>query len=49
MDDISISMSMTVDDTFQFIRRDQPRRRVDSDASSFYFRRPPATPTSSPC
>ena len=37
MDDISISMSMTVDDTFQFIRRDQPRRRVDSDASSFYF------------
>ena len=37
----SISMSMTVDDTFAFIR-DQPRHRVDSDASSFYFR-PSAT------
>ena len=33
----SISMSMTVEDTFAFIH-DQPRRRVDSDASSFYFR-----------
>ena len=33
----SISMSMTVDDTFAFIHN-QPRRRVDSDASSFYFR-----------
>jgi len=32
----SISMSMTVDDTFAFIRN-QPRRRVDSNASSFYF------------
>jgi len=37
----SISMSMTVDDTFAFIH-DQPRHRVDSDASSFYFR-PSAT------
>ena len=38
LEDISsISMSMTVDDTFAFMR-DQPRRRVDSDASSFYFR-----------
>ncbi|TBU22804.1 hypothetical protein BD311DRAFT_822465 [Dichomitus squalens] len=37
MDDISISMSMSVDDTFSFIRRAKPRRRVDSDASSFYF------------
>ncbi|KAH9913689.1 uncharacterized protein BXZ73DRAFT_81864 [Epithele typhae] len=36
MDDISISMS-TVDDTFSFIHRNKPRRRVDSDASSFYF------------
>ena len=36
MDDISIAMSMSVDDTFSFIRN-KPRRRVDSDASSFYF------------
>ncbi|KAF9527941.1 hypothetical protein CPB83DRAFT_855475 [Crepidotus variabilis] len=35
----SISMSMTVDDTFEFLRN-QPRRRVDSDASSFYFQAP---------
>ena len=33
----SISMSMTVEDTFAFIRG-QPRQRVESDASSFYFR-----------
>ena len=32
----SISISMTVEDTFAFIR-DQPRQRVESDASSFYF------------
>ncbi|KIM75320.1 hypothetical protein PILCRDRAFT_92174 [Piloderma croceum F 1598] len=40
-DDMSISMSMTVEDTFQFIRRDRrdaSRQRVDSDSSSFYFR-----------
>lgn len=39
MDDVSVSMSMSmsVDDTFQFIRANRPRRRVDSDASSFYF------------
>ncbi len=35
----SISMSLTVDDTFAFIRG-QPRTRVDSDASSFYFHAP---------
>ncbi|KAJ8520630.1 hypothetical protein ONZ45_g2582 [Pleurotus djamor] len=34
----SISMSMTVDDTFSFIHRQPRRRRVDSDSSSFYFR-----------
>ncbi|RDB27260.1 hypothetical protein Hypma_004359 [Hypsizygus marmoreus] len=33
------SMSMTVDDTFSFLDR-QPRRRVESDASSFYFKAP---------
>ena len=33
----SISMSMTVEDTFAFIRG-QPRQHVESDASSFYFR-----------
>ncbi|PIL26963.1 hypothetical protein GSI_10101 [Ganoderma sinense ZZ0214-1] len=37
MDDMSISMSMSVDDTFSFIHREKPRKRVDSDASSFYF------------
>ncbi|KAL1696581.1 hypothetical protein GGG16DRAFT_85014 [Schizophyllum commune] len=36
-EDMSMSMSMTVDDTFSFLRH-QPRRRVDSDASSFYYR-----------
>ena len=40
MDDMSISMSMSVDDTFSFIRN-KPRRRVDSDASSFYFQMHP--------
>ncbi|KAH9846904.1 hypothetical protein C2E23DRAFT_872120 [Lenzites betulinus] len=41
MDDMSMSMSMSmsVDDTFSFIRN-KPRARVDSDASSFYFRAP---------
>ncbi|KAG9307943.1 hypothetical protein JVU11DRAFT_12818 [Chiua virens] len=37
-DDFSFTMSTAVDDTFCSIRRRQPRRRVDSDASSFYFR-----------
>ncbi|EGO19639.1 hypothetical protein SERLADRAFT_443108 [Serpula lacrymans var. lacrymans S7.9] len=37
-DDFSFSMSMSVDDTFSFIHRQAPRKRVDSDASSFYFR-----------
>ncbi|KAG6896181.1 hypothetical protein C0992_009839 [Termitomyces sp. T32_za158] len=36
-ENLSISMSVTVDDTFSFIHR-QPRKRVASDASSFYFR-----------
>ncbi|KAI0309656.1 hypothetical protein OF83DRAFT_1179371 [Amylostereum chailletii] len=39
-DDFSMSMSMSVDDTFDFIHRDSRRKRVDSDASSFYFRAP---------
>ncbi|KDR69956.1 hypothetical protein GALMADRAFT_898782 [Galerina marginata CBS 339.88] len=33
----SISMSMSVDDTFAYLAN-KPRRRVESDASSFYFR-----------
>jgi len=37
-EDMSI-MSSNIDDTFSFIRR-QPRRRVESDASSFYFKAP---------
>ncbi|KAI0064426.1 hypothetical protein BV25DRAFT_322323 [Artomyces pyxidatus] len=38
-----MSMSMSVDDTFSFIRRDSlQRKRVDSDASSFYFHAPGA-------
>ena len=39
-DDCSTSMSMSVDDTFSFIRRgprDSVHKWVDSDASSFYF------------
>jgi serine/arginine repetitive matrix protein 2 len=36
-DDFSFTMS-SVDDTFSFMRRQPPRRRIDSDASSFYFR-----------
>ncbi|KZV60688.1 hypothetical protein PENSPDRAFT_332828 [Peniophora sp. CONT] len=40
-DGLSLSMSMTVDETFDFMHRDSRRRqRVDSDASSFYFRPP---------
>ena len=38
-DDMSLTMS-TIDDTFDFINRDNRRKRVDSDASSFYFRIP---------
>ncbi|CCM05311.1 uncharacterized protein FIBRA_07525 [Fibroporia radiculosa] len=34
--DMSVSVSMSVDDTFSFIHRGR-RQRVDSDASSFYF------------
>lgn len=37
-DDFSFTMSTAVDDTFSFIRKQPLRRRVDSDASSFYFR-----------
>lgn len=43
-DDMSVSMSMSVDDTFSFIHHRNPkgfsRNRVDSDASSFYFHAP---------
>ncbi|KAI6020976.1 hypothetical protein BKA83DRAFT_4293512 [Pisolithus microcarpus] len=39
-DDFSFSMSTSVDDTFSFIHKDPRRKRVDSDASSFYFRAP---------
>jgi serine/arginine repetitive matrix protein 2 len=35
-----MTMSTSVDDTFSFIRRGPRRNRVDSDASSFYFRAP---------
>lgn len=34
---MSEEMSISVDDTFSFLRRDPVRKRVDSDASSFYF------------
>jgi len=37
---MSGSMSLTVDDTFSFLNREPRRQRVDSDASSFYFRAP---------
>lgn len=39
---MSMSINMSVDDTFSFIHRNKPRTRVDSDASSssFYFRAP---------
>ncbi|KAJ7042702.1 hypothetical protein C8F04DRAFT_1176309 [Mycena alexandri] len=40
-EDLSISMSINVDDTFAFLDRDpQRRQRVASDASSFYFKAP---------
>ncbi|KAF7791167.1 hypothetical protein EIP86_002178 [Pleurotus ostreatoroseus] len=38
IDEASLSMSLTVDDTFSFLKKDLRRQRVDSDASSFYFR-----------
>lgn len=31
------TMSFSIDDTFSFLKRDPRRKRVDSDASSFYF------------
>ena len=36
----SATFSFNVDDTFSFMRRQSRRIRVDSDASSFYFRPP---------
>ena len=40
-EDMSVSMSMSVDDTFSFMYQKR-RSRVDSDASSFYFRSQPS-------
>ena len=40
-EDMSISISMSVDDTFSFMHQGR-RSRVDSDASSFYFRSQPS-------
>lgn len=42
-DNFSFTMS-TVDDTFSFLRRQPLRRRVDSDASSYYLRTSVAHP-----
>lgn len=39
-EDLSFTMSMSVDDTFSFLDHGSRRRRVESDASSFYFRAP---------
>ncbi|KAJ6511227.1 hypothetical protein DFH09DRAFT_999601 [Mycena vulgaris] len=39
-EDLSVSMSINVDDTFSFLGRDRQRKRVESDASSFYFKAP---------
>ncbi|KAJ3980260.1 hypothetical protein F5890DRAFT_1557848 [Lentinula detonsa] len=33
----STSFSMSIDDTFSFLKHAAPRKRVESDASSFYF------------
>ncbi|KAJ3972631.1 hypothetical protein EV361DRAFT_970780 [Lentinula raphanica] len=33
----STSFSMSIDDTFSFLKHAPPRKRVESDASSFYF------------
>jgi serine/arginine repetitive matrix protein 2 len=43
-----MTMSASVDDTFSFIRRHPRRKRVDSDASSFYFRSPGTSLVSRP-
>ena len=40
-EDMPISMSMSVDDTFSFVYRKR-HSRMDSDASSFYFRSQPS-------
>ncbi|KAF5320363.1 hypothetical protein D9611_011342 [Ephemerocybe angulata] len=43
-DSMDFDMSTQVDDTFSFLNhRPAPRRRVDSDASSFYFTSPPVS------
>ncbi|KDQ55355.1 hypothetical protein JAAARDRAFT_59878 [Jaapia argillacea MUCL 33604] len=48
-DDMStFSFSMSVDDTFSFMKNQLPRKRVESDASSFYFRAPPPRPSHVP-
>jgi len=39
-DDFSFSTSTSVDNTFSFIHKQPCRKRVDSDASSFYFHAP---------
>jgi serine/arginine repetitive matrix protein 2 len=39
----SVSIMMDIDDTFAFMEN-RPRRRVESDASSFYFRAPLSQP-----
>ncbi|KAJ7473614.1 hypothetical protein B0H11DRAFT_2036563 [Mycena galericulata] len=39
-EDLSISMSINVEDTFSFLGREPRRQRVESDASSFYFKAP---------
>ncbi|KAF9449617.1 hypothetical protein P691DRAFT_799115 [Macrolepiota fuliginosa MF-IS2] len=38
------TMSFSIDDTFSFLNHASRRRRVDSDASSFYFHDPTARP-----
>ncbi|KAJ7058075.1 hypothetical protein C8F01DRAFT_1149410 [Mycena amicta] len=44
-EDLSVSMSINVDDTFSFLGRDPHRKRVASDASSFYFKAPSQQPS----
>ncbi|KAJ7772927.1 hypothetical protein DFH07DRAFT_913167 [Mycena maculata] len=39
-EDLSVTMSINVDDTFAFLGREPRRQRVASDASSFYFKAP---------
>ncbi|KAI0084592.1 hypothetical protein BDY19DRAFT_519961 [Irpex rosettiformis] len=36
--DMSMAMSSNIDDTFSFMKKNNQRLRLDSDASSFYFR-----------